>query len=58
MKPETAIACRLEVESFERFADLVSAPLAEDIDLDIALVVYFNTIYFCARKGSRSLRRA
>ena len=51
MKPKTAVAYRPGVESFVRFADLVSAPLVEDVDIDISLAAYFNKLYFCGEQS-------
>ena len=50
VKRKTAVAYRLEVECFVCFADLVSAPLVEDVDIDIGLVPYFNKLYFCGEQ--------
>ena len=46
VKPKTSKAYREEVEKFVGFADLVSAPLGEDADVDVCLVSCMNKLYF------------
>ena len=53
VKPKTAQAYKDEVQKFVQFADLVSAPLVVDADVDVCLVSYMNKLYF---EGHQSWR--